>query len=181
MAEMEETRGAGGKTRVHEWLVVGENFAMMPCIMATTSPVKSLSEQFKSQVALLVGILVLLFAIELVDSFLPGNHPLDQWGIKPRHLSGLIGIPLAPFLHGDFAHLYDNSLPFVVLGWFVLLGGMRQFIQVTICVALCGGLGTVDLRLCGVRAHWTERRDLRLPWLPPGTRFGINGTSAPSS
>lgn len=115
---------------------------MMPCIMATTSPVKSLSEQFKSQVALLVGILILLFAIELVDSFLPGNHPLDQWGIVPRHLRGLIGIPLAPFLHGDFAHLYDNSLPFVVLGWFVLLGGMRQFIQVTVCVALCGGLGT---------------------------------------
>jgi membrane associated rhomboid family serine protease len=110
--------------------------------MASSRPVKSISEQFKSQVALLVGILLLLFAIELTDSLLPGNHPLDQWGIVPRHLSGLIGIGLAPFLHGSFAHLSENSIPFVVLGWFILVGGMRQFLQVSICVALCGGLGT---------------------------------------
>ncbi len=114
--------------------------------MASSRPVKSISEQFKSQVALLVGIMLLLFAIELVDSFLPGNHPLDQWGIVPRKLSGLIGIIFAPFLHGGlhggFAHLSENSIPFVVLGWLILVGGMRQFLQVSICVALCGGLGT---------------------------------------
>lgn len=115
---------------------------MLARIMAPTSPDKSLTENFKSQIALLVGIVVILFGIELLDTVLPGNHPLDQWGIQPRELKGLLGIPLAPLLHGGFTHLYENSIPFVVLGWFVLLGGMRQFLQVSVCVACCGGVGT---------------------------------------
>ena len=42
-------------------------------------------------------------------------------GLRPRSIFGLIGIIFSPFLHGDFNHLFFNSIPFFVLS-FVLLG-----------------------------------------------------------
>jgi len=110
-------------------------------MMATTDSVKGLREQIKSQVFLLVGILLLLFGIEVVDTFLPGNHPLDRLGIQPRTLAGLPGIGLAPLLHGGFSHLSENSLPFFVLGWLILMSGTRRFCEVTLCVVVCSGMG----------------------------------------
>ena len=51
------------------------------------------------------------------------------------------GIVLAPFLHTGFGHLLLNSLPFVILGGVVLLGGLAVFWKVTAFVTLAGGLG----------------------------------------
>ena len=41
--------------------------------------------------------------------------PLGQYGIYPRDLVGLRGIVLSPFIHGSLEHLYNNSLPLLVL------------------------------------------------------------------
>lgn len=40
----------------------------------------------------------------------------DTWGVFPRTVSGLKGILFSPFIHGDFYHLFDNSIPLLVLG-----------------------------------------------------------------
>jgi membrane associated rhomboid family serine protease len=45
---------------------------------------------------------------------------LQRFGVRPRELSGLIGIVAAPFLHANFAHLFANSLPLLVLGTVLL-------------------------------------------------------------
>ena len=37
---------------------------------------------------------------ELVD-LVPGT-PFDSWGIRPRSVRGVLGIPLAPFLHDGY-------------------------------------------------------------------------------
>ena len=37
-------------------------------------------------------------------------------GIYPRDFFGLIGILMAPLLHGNFNHLLSNSIPLLVLG-----------------------------------------------------------------
>lgn len=47
---------------------------------------------------------------------------LDQFGIYPRNFFGLIGIICAPFLHGNLEHLYNNSIPLLVL-----LAALRYF------------------------------------------------------
>ena len=39
----------------------------------------------------------------------------DQFGIYPRTLSGLIGVFCSPFLHGNLEHLYNNSIPLLIL------------------------------------------------------------------
>ena len=86
--------------------------------------------------AVLVGV---LWIEEVVDLFLGGA--LDRFGIRPREVAGLIGIPLAPFLHAGFPHLVANTLPLIVLGWFVMLRETWHFFAVSAVVILLGGLG----------------------------------------
>ena len=65
----------------------------------------------------------MMWAVEIVD-LVAGD--LDSHGIRPRHVDGLLGILAAPFLHQGFAHLVGNTLPFVVLGPLVALGGLVE-------------------------------------------------------
>ena len=91
-----------------------------------------------------VGMLVflaVLWVIEAADQFVFGGS-LDQDGIEPRQVDGLDGILWAPLLHAGWAHLIANSLPFLVLGFLVLAGGLGQFIAVTALVWLLGGFLT---------------------------------------
>ena len=39
----------------------------------------------------------------------------NSLGIYPRKLSGLKGILLSPWIHGSLSHLYNNTLPLVIL------------------------------------------------------------------
>lgn len=88
-----------------------------------------------------VGLLVAAMWLgELID-LVPGT-PFDSWGIEPRRVDGLVGVPLAPFLHSGFGHLLANTLPFLVLGGIIASGGIGRFVRVTVIVALVSGLGT---------------------------------------
>ncbi len=58
-------------------------------------------------------VLLAMWMIQIVDSLIP--YDLTRWGLHPRSLSGLVGIPLAPFLHAGFGHLLSNTVPLVVL------------------------------------------------------------------
>jgi membrane associated rhomboid family serine protease len=40
---------------------------------------------------------------------------LNDFGIYPRRLTGLKGIFFSPFIHGSLEHLYNNTLPLMVL------------------------------------------------------------------
>jgi membrane associated rhomboid family serine protease len=75
-----------------------------------------------TMIALLAG----LWALELVDQ-LSGNA-LDSFGIHARELDGLPEIATAPFLHYGWDHLISNSMPFLVLGFLVLLGGLARWL-----------------------------------------------------
>lgn len=99
----------------------------------------------------------LMWAVYVADLLLPVD--LTQWGIVPRTLSGLVGIPASPFLHGGFGHLLGNTIPLVLL--LVLLIGSRADSVSTIAelVLLSGGLlwlvgrnGTSQQAVCHVGA-----------------------------
>jgi membrane associated rhomboid family serine protease len=81
----------------------------------------------------------LMWLVEVVD-LVAGD--LDSAGIRPRDPEGLIGIALAPFLHGGFAHLIGNTIPFLILGAAIALNGLARVAAVTVIVAVVGGLGT---------------------------------------
>jgi membrane associated rhomboid family serine protease len=89
------------------------------------------------QIPLLLGCVALLWSIEGINALL--NHRLNTWGILPRTLTGLVGIPLSPFLHGSFAHLILNTVPLVILGGFVAFYGTRVFLTVSLWIILLSG------------------------------------------
>lgn len=89
--------------------------------------------------ALVAGMVAVMWAVEVVD-LVAGD--LDSAGVRPRDTEGLAGIALSPFLHGGFAHLIGNTIPFLVLGAAIALGGLARIAAVTVIVAVVGGLGT---------------------------------------
>jgi membrane associated rhomboid family serine protease len=107
--------------------------------LSETTPDEGTSRDFSAYLVV-VGMAAVMWIVEVID-LIPGVN-LDQWGIEPRQLSGLIGVVTAPFLHAGFGHLIGNTLPFLVLGCLVAAGGLQRFLQVTVIVGLCSGLGT---------------------------------------
>ena len=65
-----------------------------------------------------VILLPFLFVLTLWISFwMDVRFHLDlvELGIYPRTFSGLRGIVLSPFIHGSLEHLYNNSIPLLIL------------------------------------------------------------------
>ncbi|MGF1587830.1 MAG: rhomboid family intramembrane serine protease [Pleurocapsa sp.] len=84
--------------------------------------------------------ITIFWVVEILDKFL-FNGGLDSYGIQPHSLVGLRGIVFAPFLHGGFAHLIANTIPFLTLGWLTMIQETSDFYIVSIISALVGGLG----------------------------------------
>ncbi len=55
-----------------------------------------------------------LWAIEGMSVYF--NFRLYEFGIIPRTISGIPGIFLSPFIHGNYEHLLSNTLPLLVIG-----------------------------------------------------------------
>jgi membrane associated rhomboid family serine protease len=89
---------------------------------------------------LVAALAAVMWVSEVVDQVAGGR--LDRYGIEPRDPDGLDGIVFAPFLHGGFDHLIGNTIPFVLLGFAIALGGALRVALVTTIVAVVGGLGT---------------------------------------
>ncbi len=88
--------------------------------------------------ALLMAVLLAgLWVLEFFDQL--SGERLDNFGIHAQELDGLPEIFTAPFLHAGWDHLISNSVPFFVLGFLVLLGGMaRWLLSSLICIVASG-------------------------------------------
>jgi len=99
----------------------------------------SIGDELKTHIAILGTLVGILWIVEIVDIALAGK--LNYLGIYPRTAIGLRGILFAPFLHRDFRHLISNTIPFAVMGWFVMLLGISEFFKVSVIVTLASGIG----------------------------------------
>lgn len=61
-----------------------------------------------------VLLVILMFSIKILDNTL--SLDLNQFGLTPLTLKGLLGVITAPLLHADYNHLWSNAVPFIVLG-----------------------------------------------------------------
>lgn len=86
-----------------------------------------------------VGVLLLVMVVlEIVDAAVPAD--LDLYGIEAQEPDGLPGIVSAPFLHHGFPHLWSNAVPFFVLGFLTIIGGMKRFVLASIGIIIISGL-----------------------------------------
>jgi membrane associated rhomboid family serine protease len=89
---------------------------------------------------LLVAIVAFMWVIEVINTL--DSNRLDSDGIWARNVDRLWGILTAPFIHASFAHLIDNTVPFVFMGLIIALAGAARLALVTAIVIVVGGLGT---------------------------------------
>lgn len=86
--------------------------------------------------ATFTALLWLIRLIELIFSL-----DLSHYGVYPERLTGLIGVVVAPLIHGSMAHLAANTAPLVILGTALLYGYPRSARIVLPAVYLGSGLG----------------------------------------
>ena len=67
---------------------------------------------FRLALRLSLGFVAVLWVILLVNALL--GLDLQQFGLRPGKVSGLVGILTAPLLHGGAEHLLNNSLPLFI-------------------------------------------------------------------
>lgn len=62
-----------------------------------------------------LGALAFLLIVHVMDSQV--GLPDFIHGVRPRTVEGVAGIVFSPFLHGDWMHLFSNSVPLVLSVW----------------------------------------------------------------
>lgn len=116
-----------------------------------------------NQAKILGYLLAFAWVVSILNLSIFGKW-LNQFGIRPREISGLWGVAFAPFLHGSWGHLESNSIAFLTYGGLILLQNPQNFGAVTVTVALTSGLGT-----------WLLGRDRTIHIGASGVTFGYLG------
>ena len=93
----------------------------------------SVRDEFRG-VLVFVGLVWFIFVVGLVLPF-----SINSFGLTPRSLIGLIGIPLKPFLHADVMHLLSNTVPLTIL-LLLLAGSKANSWSIVAQIVLMGGV-----------------------------------------
>lgn len=106
--------------------------------------------QFKYSNAVIAFPLLIVFSIWLVFWYqVRIDSGIRHFGIYPQKIEGLFGIFTSPFIHSDLNHLYNNSIPLLMLSmalfyfynkiaWRVLLLGVIVSGLLTWCIGKSG-------------------------------------------
>jgi membrane associated rhomboid family serine protease len=109
-----------------------------PSVPATTAPKKR--PVWVVGGSTILSFVAILYLIEAWDAV--HHQELNGDGIRPWTVDGLWGILWAPLLHANWAHLFANTGPALVLGFLMTLIGMSRFVYATAIIWLLGGFGT---------------------------------------
>lgn len=97
-----------------------------------------LTAGIKGNTVFLLKLVALFWVIHAVNFM--AKYNLNEYGIRTRTLKGLLGIPISPFLHADFNHLFFNTIPFFILSGLIMLQGAATFYAVSIAITALSGL-----------------------------------------
>lgn len=106
---------------------------------ASVPKLKSFGSDARAPVTAVGSLVGVMWVSELLDTIV-GNR-LDRYGVQPRSIVGLRGIPFAPFLHVGWQHLIGNTVPFAILGVLIALAGVARFVKASLIIGACSGLG----------------------------------------
>lgn len=90
---------------------------------------------FRAELRAITVFVIIVWIVFLISRIFPA---INQWGLSPRRVLGLVGIASMTFLHKNLAHIGSNTIPLVVL--LTLLAGSRaNSLQVVISIIVLGG------------------------------------------
>lgn len=85
-----------------------------------------------------IKILAIIWIAFIVDIILV-NVSFCKFGILPRDMNGLIGIPLSPFIHASLFHIMSNSVPLLVLLYVTVIFYKDKAFNALVFIILVGG------------------------------------------
>ena len=97
------------------------------------------SHHLKRSFTVIASFTVVLWFIKIVETTL--NINLVEFGVYPRHLSGLDGILWSPLIHSSYTHLFANTAPLLILGTALMYGYPKSARIVIPAVYFGSGLG----------------------------------------
>lgn len=104
------------------------------------------STRVGSVIALRALILLLfigtMWMVRVIDTLRPDGTSIAGLGVIPRTAGHISGILAAPFIHANWPHLIANTVPLLILGSMILVGGVAEFLLVTLVCMLAAGAGT---------------------------------------
>jgi membrane associated rhomboid family serine protease len=80
----------------------------------------------------------LIWFIKIIE--ISVDTDFSHFGIYPRELKGLPGIITAPFIHDDFKHLFDNTIPVFTLSLTIFYFYREIAYRIVIIIYLVTGL-----------------------------------------
>jgi membrane associated rhomboid family serine protease len=117
------------------------SFPLTPAPGSAPVPKKNSMMPAVRPAAITIGSLAVVIVVLQVVNSLSSYWLTHHLGIVSRTVHGLWGILCAPLLHASWSHLLGNIIPLVVLGFLLMVGGVRQFVAVTVLVWLVSGIG----------------------------------------
>ena len=112
----------------------------MPDLSTFNGTLHALTVSLQTNLPIMGRLVGLMFAIQIVNAAM--GYRLCAFGIHPRRLIGLAGIPLCPWIHGSFNHFISNALVFFALGNLIAIEGQQQFLLVSGMIMALGGFAT---------------------------------------
>lgn len=58
---------------------------------------------------------IIIWVVKIIEVIM--DTSIAHYGLFPLDIKGLRGILFAPFIHGSWEHLLNNTLPLFILGW----------------------------------------------------------------
>lgn len=66
------------------------------------------------QVAPSLIFVALIIFVKILEEYF--QLSLEKYGVFPRSIEGILGIITSPSIHGDWKHIFNNSVPLLILG-----------------------------------------------------------------
>lgn len=86
----------------------------------------------------LIALVAAIWIVQIINSSV--KYRLNRsLALRPRYMTGLIGIPLMPLLHGSMSHASANTYPLVALGALMGLGDEANLAAASGFIILVGG------------------------------------------
>lgn len=99
-------------------------FAVMLSLQMTPPEKNEDSRRLRLSFLLVAAFVVFLWLLKAVE--LVSGLDFTHYGVYPRRIDGLVGVAVAPLIHGSFSHLFANTLPLLILGTALLYGYPRS-------------------------------------------------------